>query len=69
MVYRLTDEVAKRYESGVGLHAYNGDESDELPLAATYIIGRDRIIRYAFLDADYRNRADPEELLEELKEN
>jgi peroxiredoxin len=67
VVFRLTPEVAKIYQSAFGLHAFNGDDSDELPLAATYIIDQKGMIRYAFLDADYRNRAEPADLLEILK--
>lgn len=67
IVYQLSSEVAESYQGGFDLHAYNGDESDELPLAATYIIGTDGIIKYAFLDAEYRNRAEPSEILKILK--
>lgn len=67
VVFKLTDAVAKRYRSGFDLHAYNGDESNELPLAATYIIDSEGKIRYAFLDADYRNRAEPDEILNVLQ--
>lgn len=66
LVYKLTDVVAARYQKGFNLHAYNGDETDELPLAATYVIDMDGKIRYAFLDVDYRNRAEPNEVLEVL---
>ncbi len=67
VVFRLMDEVAAAYQNGFDLHSYNGDESNELPLAATYVIDRNGIIRYAFLDADYRNRAEPKDILEALK--
>ncbi|MEZ4804401.1 MAG: peroxiredoxin-like family protein [Bacteroidia bacterium] len=67
IVFKLTDEVAKIYQENFDLHTYNGDESDELPLAATYIIGKNRVVQYAFLNADYRNRAEPFEIVEELK--
>jgi peroxiredoxin len=62
IVYRLTDGVAKIYDEKFGMAAYNGDASNELPLAATYVIDRDGRIVYAFLDADYRNRAEPSEI-------
>lgn len=68
VVFKLTDAVAQRYQNGFNLHAYNGDESDELPLAATYVIDIDGIIRYAFLDVDYRNRAEPKDILEVLND-
>ncbi len=67
IVFKLTDEVAEMYNNGFGMNAYNGDESNELPLAATYIIDENGEIIYAFLDADYRNRAEPSEITEILK--
>jgi peroxiredoxin len=66
IVYKLTDEVAKIYEEKFGLSTYNGNDSGELPLAATYIIAPDGKITYAFLDADYRNRAEPSAITAEL---
>lgn len=69
VVFKLTDDLALSYNKSFGLNEYNGDESNELPLAATYIINEDGKIIYAFLDADYRNRAEPSELTEFLKKN
>ncbi len=69
IVFKLTDEVAGMYNQSFALNTHNGDESNELPLAATYIIEQDGTISYAFLDADYRNRAEPAELTEFLEKN
>tara|TARA_R110000868_G_scaffold358814_3_gene620555 strand:- start:23800 stop:24564 length:765 start_codon:yes stop_codon:yes gene_type:complete len=69
IVFKLTDEVAEMYNKSFELNNYNGDQSNELPLAATYIINKNGEIIYAFLDADYRNRAEPTELTEFLKNN
>ncbi|MBD0777883.1 AhpC/TSA family protein [Maribacter sp. ANRC-HE7] len=69
IVFKLTDGVADMYDTSFGMRAYNGDDSHELPLAATYIINEDGTIRYAFLDADYRNRAEPAELTRFLESN
>ncbi|MDX1350117.1 MAG: peroxiredoxin-like family protein [Putridiphycobacter sp.] len=66
VVFKLTEAVGNLYENGFGLSKYNGNNSNELPLAATYIIGQDKVIKYAFLDADYRNRAEPSEIIEVL---
>jgi peroxiredoxin len=66
IVFKLTDDVAKIYEEKFGLSEYNGNDSNELPLAATYIIDPDGTIAYAFLDADYRNRAEPSVITAEL---
>ncbi|WP_165748512.1 peroxiredoxin-like family protein [Cellulophaga sp. Z1A5H] len=67
VVFKLTDDVKEIYENGFGLSNFNGNDKGELPLASTYIIGQDKVIQYAFLDADYRNRAEPQDLLEHLK--
>lgn len=66
VVYQLTNEVASMYEAGFGLHEKNGDNSNQLPLAATYVIDKEGIIQYAFLDADYRERAEVSEILAAL---
>ncbi len=66
VVYTLTDEVATIYEAGFGLSEVNGDHSNELPLAATYVINTDAVIQYAFLDADYTERAEVTDIVEAL---
>ncbi len=69
IVFKLTEEVADIYNKAFDLLAYNGDESNELPLAATYVIDEKGKIIYAFLDAEYRNRAEPSEITKILKES
>ncbi|WP_423998167.1 peroxiredoxin-like family protein [Maribacter sp. IgM3_T14_3] len=66
VVYTLTNQVASIYEEGFGLSEVNGDDSNELPLAATYVIDTDAVIQYAFLDADYTERAEVTDILEAL---
>jgi peroxiredoxin len=48
IVFKLTDAVAEVYQEGFDLHGFNGDESDELPLAATYVIDQNGVIVYTF---------------------
>ena len=67
VVFGVPPQVMVYYNQGFDLHAFNGDSSNELPLAATYIIDSQRVIRYAYLNADYRSRAEPEELLAALQ--
>jgi peroxiredoxin len=50
-----------------GLASFNGDDSLELPLGATYVIDRGGVIRYAFVDGDYRKRAEPSDVLAALR--
>jgi peroxiredoxin len=40
---------------------------EELPLAAVYIIDQTGLIRYAFLDADFRRRAEPYDIITTLQ--
>lgn len=68
VVYRLSPELQAIYESIMTkLPGYNGDQSWELPLAATYIIRTDGEISYARVDADWRHRPEPDEIVRELK--
>lgn len=66
IVYRTSDRLSDFYEKGgrVDLYEHNGDESMELPLAVTYIIDVDGSVAYAFVDADYRKRAETGEIVE-----
>jgi len=66
VVFTLTPEVAAIYEAGFGLSDKNGNHDNQLPLAATYVIDTNGIIKYAFLDADYRKRAEPSDILTAL---
>ncbi|MFD1292902.1 peroxiredoxin-like family protein [Lutibacter holmesii] len=66
VVYQLNSTIASMYEKGFGLSTYNGNSSSELPLAATYVIDKNGIIQYAFLDEDYKKRAEPSEIITAL---
>ncbi len=67
IVFKLTPETAKYYKAAFDLEVYNGNDTDELPLAATYVIDTTGKISYAFLDADYRNRAEPADIIRALE--
>jgi peroxiredoxin len=58
-------EIYKNF--GIDLQAANGDRSFELPIPATYVVGANGIIAYAYIDADYTNRLDPEVIIAELQ--
>jgi peroxiredoxin len=68
IVYKLPERISMFYKEGgmIDLAKYNGDDSMELPLAVTYVIDTDGVIRYVFLDADYRKRAETSEVLQEV---
>ncbi len=67
IVFKMTPDVAAAMQKGAKLHERNGDASDELPLSAAYVIAPDGTVTYAFLDADYRNRAEPARLVDALQ--
>jgi peroxiredoxin len=67
LVYALPAELRAALQSNnKALPAINGDESWELPVPATYVIDRDRRVALAYIDVDYRNRLDPEDVLAAL---
>ncbi len=66
IVYELTPELAEEYHTKFNIYSYNGNESNQLPLAATYVIDQRGVVEYAFLDPDYRNRAEPAEITKVL---
>ena len=56
--FTVDDATARKYQGfGVDLKAANGAATNVLPVPATYVIGRDGKIQYAFFDPDYRHRA------------
>jgi peroxiredoxin len=64
LVYRLSPEMQAMYESIMTkLPGYNGDQSWELPMTATYIVRPNALISYARVDSDWRSRSEPADLL------
>jgi peroxiredoxin len=65
--YKLPEIVQKHFEGKILLDKFNGNANKELPLAATFIVDMDKIIKYTFIDKDYRKRAEPSEIIEVLE--
>lgn len=65
IVYKVPANIRNLYEQGgmIDLTKYNDDDTMELPLAVTYIIDTDGIVKYAYLDTDYRKRAETADVL------
>jgi peroxiredoxin len=68
LVFQMPEDAIRVYREQFGndLTARNGDESWELPVPATYVIATDGIVRFAFVDPDYKRRLEPAELLAAL---
>lgn len=68
LVFALPESLRPVYANfGIDLPAHNGDDSFELPVPATYVIDQDGIVQFAFVNADYRQRAEPSEIIASLK--
>ncbi len=70
LVYDFSDELKSAYDGfGLDIPVKNGTADEwALPIAATYVIDRDGTIIYACTDADYRDRADPSDILALLRQ-
>ena len=67
VAYKVPAVVTEQMKGRLDLGKYNGDSSNELPLGATYVIDKGGVIRYAFVDGDYRKRAEPSAVVAALK--
>jgi peroxiredoxin len=67
VAYKIPKVIAEQFKGRLDLAKHNGDDSAELPLGATYVVDRGGVIRYAFIDADYRKRAEPSTVLAVLR--
>lgn len=68
IVYQLTKETDEQYKTkGLDVAKNNEMEKAELPLGATFIVKQNGEIVYAFLDTDYKKRAEPEIIIENLR--
>jgi len=68
IVYQLppaTDEAYKSY--GLDIAKHNNMAKPELPLAVTYVVNKQGKIAYAFVDTDYKKRAEPDVIIENLR--
>jgi peroxiredoxin len=68
LAYTLPADVVARYKNHFDLAKYNGDDTNQLPLTATYVIDKQGVIRYAFVNEDYTKRAEVTEILAALKQ-
>src|SRR5512138_445724 len=68
IAYTLPDELIDLYgRLGHDLPVLNGNGRWALPMTATYVIDRRGIIVFADVDADYRRRAEPADVLARLR--
>jgi peroxiredoxin len=64
LVYSLDERLRPIYKnSGVDVPAFNGDDTFNLPMPATYVINQSGEIVYAFVSEDYTKRSEPSEVV------
>jgi peroxiredoxin len=70
LVYEFSDELKSAYNGfGLDIPGKNGVTGEwALPISATYVIDRGGLIIYAYTDPDYRDRADPADVIAILKQ-
>jgi peroxiredoxin len=69
LVYQVPEWVREVYGSfGIDLPAFNADQSWELPIPGTFLIGTDRRILLAYADSDEKSRLEPQAILDALRE-
>jgi peroxiredoxin len=68
LLFWVGDEKRKAMEAGgFDIAPYQGNETWMLPIPATFIVGRDGLVKARYIDPDYRKRMDLDELLAALK--
>jgi peroxiredoxin len=67
LVFDFSQELKQAFRAaGNDLSGWNADGEWRLPIPATYVIGRDGRVKLAFVDAEYRNRLEPAEIIATL---
>ena len=65
--FQLTEPLQEIHKAfGMDIPAHNGDSSYELPLAATYVIDQNQKIKYAYINPNWMERAEPGEVLSQI---
>lgn len=68
LVFTLDERLLPLYaQLGLDIPAFNGDDSYELPLPATYVVDQSGSIQLAFTDTDYSKRLEPESVISLLR--
>jgi cytochrome c peroxidase len=64
---KYTSCLRKREDLNNDLPAFNSDTSWTLPMPGRFVIGQDRVIRYAEINPDYTHRPEPADMLSTLR--
>ena len=69
IAYEIPDYLMNVYEKfGLNLKKHNASDKNEIPIPATYVVDKNGIVQYAFMNEDYTVRAEISEIIEAAKE-
>ncbi|HET9057923.1 MAG TPA: peroxiredoxin-like family protein [Chitinophagaceae bacterium] len=67
VAFKVDDNTVTKYKGyGVDFDKSNGKNGAYLPVPATYIIGKDGIVKYVYFNKDYRERSNVQDILNNL---
>lgn len=65
--FELQDFAVPVYEQmGIDLQKFNNNDENSLPMPAVFVVDKQKTITYSFVDANYMNRIDIDELIAAL---
>jgi len=65
LMFRIPEDIQKSYlKFNVNMPKIYGNDGWMIPIPATYVVGQDGVIVYAYVNPDYRERCDPESLVD-----
>ena len=67
VVFKLDPDTAQDYQRWFSLEKHNGDASMQLPVPVAYIINSEGIITFAYVNANYGERVNPDEVVKAMK--
>lgn len=68
LMFRIPEDIQASYlKFNVDMPKIYGNDGWMIPVPATYVIGGDGVISHAYVNPDYRERCDPESLVEVVK--
>ena len=70
LAFKVDDALVETYKTqyGIDLEASSGRTHHELPVPAAYVVDQAGMIRFAFVNPDYKVRVDSEKLLDEARD-
>lgn len=69
ITFTVSDEVLEKYKGyNIDLEAASGEKHHMLPHPAVFVVDREGVIRFAYVNENYKVRLDPEKVLAAAKE-